>query len=147
MGRPETINPAHGRGSLVNPSCRTDRNDNTKESSKIQPKFTVQDVTDFLSQLGFVGKVTKRVRTIAWLLLCSIHGFHVTRFDALGVGCSVWNTTCSEIGKKEGLRIERRYTVRKTRFSDLTHCCEYWFPVDVIPQAKKWFSRNRQEDA
>ncbi len=114
---------------------------------KIKPRFTVADVDQHLSRFNITGRTTKRIRMIAWLHLCAINGFTVTRFDALNIGCSCWNTTASEIGIREGLKLERRDTNRRTRFSSSTHLCEYWFQESELPVVEVFLGGFRQEVA
>lgn len=119
----------------------------TTKPQHIQPRFSVDDVDRHLSRFNIVGQTTKRIRMIAWLHLCAINGYTVTRFDSLKVGCSCWNTTASEIGTKAGLRLERRDTKRRTRFSESTHVCEYWFDNSELPVVENFLGGFRQEAA
>ena len=141
--KPRGLNAA----SLNNFDCVSNANHSTKAPPTIQPKFTIDDVDNHLARFRYAGRVTKRVRMIAWVHLCSTSGFSVTRFDALHVGCSCWNTTASEIGTKSGLLLERCPTTRRTRFSDSTSVSEYWFPDSEIQRVVDCLGGYRQEAA
>lgn len=121
--------------------------DYSTRPQRIQPRFSISDVDQHLSKFNIVGRITKRIRMIGWLHLCGISGYTVTRFDALHVGCSCWNTTASEIGIKAGLKLERRDTKRRTRFSESTHVCEYWFPESEVPSVEHFLGGFRQQEA
>ncbi len=131
-------------------SVRTDDSnysDTIKAPQKTQPRFTVDSFDQHLARFNHTGRITKRVRMIAWLHLCAMNSYSVTRFDALKVGCSCWNTTASEIGTKEGLKLERQPTTRRTRFSDSTSVNEYWFQDSELPCVVDWLGGYRQEAA
>ncbi len=128
----KTTNPASRPGSSLNQLSLSDIHDYSKTIYKILPPYSVDDVNHHLASFGFRGKVTKRVRMIAWLHLCSTNGYRVTRFDAIRIGCTCWNTTVSEFKTKEELQVERTEARRKTRFNDST----YGFPNLNILRSK-----------
>ena len=83
--------------------------------------------------------LTKRERVICWLIIASIDECRVTRFDAERIGDHCLNTTVSEIGRHEGIKISRAKTRRLTRFGGETYCKEYWVDEPEIQNLNIFF--------
>jgi len=90
----------------------------------------------YLSEFEFIRPLTKRQRVLACLAVISKQSRPITRFDVEAIGDHCLNTTISEIGRIDGIKVERRDVKRPTRFGKDTDCKEYWLESKQIGQAE-----------
>ncbi len=101
----------------------------------IHPKI-LKRAFDSYCESNSVNLSTKRKRIIAWLMVSSKLNAVVTRFDAEWVNDHCFNTTVSEIERKDGIKVNRRHTKRPCAFGK-TDCKEYWLTPSSIDQVER----------
>ena len=104
-------------------------------TDQCNPRRLSKNLDAFLNENNLT-ELTKRKLVIAWLICSSENGCKITRFDAEMIGDHCLNTSISEIGRLEGIKVSRNDTKRPTRFGKPTDCKEYWLEPDQINKAK-----------
>lgn len=101
-------------------------------AGELQRRIAVADLhTDLL----------KKEQMRLWLVIASELGLKVTRFDAICVGDTIWNTTVSEFTLLDRIIVDRRPTKRPTRFGRPVDCKEYWLQGQALERAQGLCSR------
>ena len=112
-----------------------DENRNDAVADQCHPRRLTEKLETFLSKHNLTTP-TKRRRVLAWLVCASEEGCKVTRFDAETIGCHCLNTSISEIGRYDGIKVSRNQTKRPTRFEKPTNCKEYWLEPEMVNKAR-----------
>lgn len=103
-------------------------------TDQCNPRRLSRKLNLFLNENN-ITKKTKRKRVLAWFLCASEQGCKVTRFDAEHIGDHCLNSTVSEIGRLDGIEVNRQETKRPNQFGSLTSCKEYWLDNDSKDKA------------
>lgn len=104
-----------------------------------KPDVATNESSGFIntSAFNYSKASTKRETVLMWLINKSEKGLRVTRFDAEKIGDHCLNTTVSELGQIDGIKISRRMTKRPTRFGKKVDCNEYWIAKPELHKARQ----------
>lgn len=107
-----------------------------RKGAGCHPRQLKNKLNTFISE-NKLSSLTKRKRVLTWLICASNCGCKVTRFDSEIMGDHCLNTTISEIGRVDGIKVHRTETKRPTQFGKDTPCKEYWLDENGIQAAER----------
>ena len=108
----------------------------SKSQANHNAKLLKQELLKRINSAKLEKQLLKKDRMLLWLVIASELGIKVTRFDALKVNDTIWNTTVSELSAINHLIIDRQPTQRHTSQWGLTSCHLYWLQGDALKAAQ-----------
>lgn len=111
------------------------------DDTKTTAQLLKQELQRQLSRYYLKRDLTKRERVLYWLVLATLCEKKVTRFDALEIGDTCFNSTVADIESRDCIRISRRPTKRLNGMNKQVDCHEYWLSDTAIEHAAAHISK------